>query len=238
MIFSIVKLNIVFVVTSALLGVGSRAEACLEKPKSLKLSETTYENDVEISYGVNCRVSLMLDARNGYSYFFGQGYGEGLNDKLCLTITKDRDYQNKKEYCGEALAKLSAKDKNALTLRNKAGEAVGALDISDYKIRILSWTSGGAPGKPHLEFQIEDLVKSWSVRAMQSENIQVGGGSLKSGACTRSIGDKNSGQALDMRGKQIATAGAGCSSGLVATDFGASAAPSNTPVFKMEGTTR
>jgi hypothetical protein len=230
--FSVVKFEFVFFIFIAALGVGSRTEACLEKPKSLKLSETTFENDVEISYGVNCQVSLMLDAKNGVSYHFAEGFKDSQYDKLCLTITKDRDYQNKKEYCGEDLTKLSAKDKNALTLRNKAGEAVGALDISDNTIRILSWNSGGAPGKPHLEFQIEDLEKSWSVRAMQSETIQVGGGSLKSGACSRSIGDKNSGQALDLRGKQISTSGAGCSSGLVATDFGSSA---KTPVFKMEG---
>ncbi len=215
------------------------AEACLEKPKSLKLSETTFENSVEIGYGVNCSVGVNLKTDADISYSLRQGYGEGKSDKLCLTITKGRDYENKKEYCGEELEKISAKDKNALTLRDKNGVAVGALDIKGQTVRVLSWNSGGDVSKPHLEFQIEDLAKNWKVRAMQNESIQVGGGALESSLCTRSIGSKDSGQSLDLRGKMIATAGGGCSAGVIASEFGGGGAPSaRKPVFNMDGTSR
>lgn len=221
------------------LGVSSEAEACLEKPKSLKLSETTFENDVEISYGLNCRVSLTIEAKDGNRYSLRHGSEEGNRDKLCLTVVKANDLQNKKEYCGEDLETLSSRNKNALALRNKAGEAVGAIDIKGNAIRILSWDAGGNPAKPHLQFQIEDVVKSWKVLAMQNESTQVGGGSFDAGPCTRSLGgEKNSGNAFDLRGKQISTTGTGCTAGMVASEYGASAESSRKPILQMEGTTR
>lgn len=223
-------------VFSILSGVSS-AEACLEKPKSLKLSETSFENSVEVSYGVNCRVNVSLKTDADVSYSLAQGYGEGKDDKLCLTITKGRDYENRKEYCGDALEKLSSKDKNALTLRDKNGGAVGALDIKGKTVRVLSWTNSGDASKPHLEFQVADLAQSWKVRAMQNESVQVGGGSLESTACTRSLGEKNSGTALDLRGKMVGTSGGGCGAGVSVSEYGAGA-PAKKPVFQMEGTAR
>lgn len=239
------KLTFGFVISLlSILAIGiisSEAEACLEKPKSLKLSETTFESGAEISYGVNCRVAVTVKTDADVSYVLSQGYGEGKVDKLCLTITKGKDYENRKEYCGEELERVSTKDKNALTLRNKNGEAIGALDIKGQNIRVLSWNGGGNSTLPHLEFQIEDLAKSWKVLAMQNEATQVGGGALTSAACTRGLGGmKDSGQALDLRGKQISTAGAGCAAGLVASEYGAgnSAAPARRPTFQMDGTSR
>jgi hypothetical protein len=223
----------------ALLAFSPYSEACLEKPKSLKLSETTFENSAEVSYGVNCRVSITVKTDADVSYFLGQGYGEDKVDKLCLTIQKGRDYENKKEYCGEELERLSMKDKNALALRDKNGDAIGALEIKGKNIRLLSWSGGGNAAKPHLEFQIEDLAKSWKVRAMQNEATQVGGGALESAACTRSIGGKDSGKALDLRGKQISTAGAGCTAGVIEAEYGGAAGSApRRPTFQMEGTSR
>lgn len=105
------KLTFGFVISLlSILAIGiisSEAEACLEKPKSLKLSETTFESGAEISYGVNCRVAVTVKTDADVSYVLSQGYGEGKVDKLCLTITKGKDYENRKEYCGEELERAT-----------------------------------------------------------------------------------------------------------------------------------
>lgn len=212
------------------------SEACIELPKSLELSETTYEDSVDINFGLNCRTSLTLETNGRVSYYIAKDPKRDAADELCLTVRKGDDYNSEKKYCGAELRSKQASLKNDLLLRDKDGKIVGTLDFENNSFRVLSWNNGRADAtKPHLEFKIKDFAKDWDVKAMQDESIQVGGGSLKSGMCTRSLFSPNSGKSFDLRGKSFTTAGGGCGADLEVSDFnGGARTPSRAkPTFRM-----
>jgi len=196
--------------------------ACGESPKNIKLSETTFTDSLAISYGLNCRVHLSVTTDQGVSYRIMQNSDTKI---VCVQIIKNDDWDHKQVLCGDDLA--GDKNKEAMTLRNKAGEAVGYLDVKLPLISIYSWKGGPNKNLPYLQFDLKDAKNHWEAKAMQNSTTQIGQGDMVSRACTRGM-EMAKGAVLDMRGKSLSTTGAGCGSGVEINDFnsgGKTAAP-------------
>lgn len=189
--------------------------ACMEMPKAIRLSNTTFENSVEISYYVNCVVGIDLEAGSGFSYRISASRDPEKNSQLCLRIDKD---DKKEEFCGPELEKLSKSNKEKFTLRDKAGAAVGFISISSNGVQILSWKGGATKRQPYLQFDFADVKQKWNLKAMDNESSEVGKGVLESKLCTRSASPRSK-EIVDIRGKSISNSGAGCSAGLEVSNY-------------------
>ena len=196
------------------------ALACMELPKSISLSGTTYQMDVVVSFSTNCYVQVNIETSAGTTFNFQRGGGE--NKKLlCATLTKNKDYANQNIYCGDQLIAESGKKNGEFTLLDNDGRQIGAIQVQPKAFQVLSWgDTGPTKSKPFLHFDVQDLNKNWQVKAMQNESTQVGGGLIEtSGLCTRG-GAKTSNQILDLRNQSFSTFGEGCTSGITVQDFG------------------
>lgn len=191
---SIMKLLISFFVVFLALPV---AFACLEKPKYLTISEATFDSSVSVSVGMNCYPSVSIkngDAR--YSFSFST-----TENKLCL-----KTYNPYQENCSGP---------TVIPLKNAQGVDVGFISLRNGVAEILSADSGPTRNKPFLKIEAVE-AKRWLIHAMQTATSEVGVAELKSSKCTRglSFGSAEEGS-VDLRGKDLAPGGVGCTSALV-----------------------
>ncbi|GIL18574.1 MAG: hypothetical protein BroJett040_23250 [Oligoflexia bacterium] len=199
--------------------------ACMEKPKTIKLSQSSFESQYEMSFGVNCQPGFSISG-NGLNYHFGSN-SEG--KKICVSVSRTKPFENIGEICPGK--KLSALEQDLLTLRGDDKSEVGRIVFTDDGFRVVSMTKGKVDlQKPFVQLTTESN-KKWVLSAFDQENMQIGQGVIESKLCTRSIGGEKSNGEIDLRGKSFTTSGAGCAAGIDVSPY----KKSNGATFKMEG---
>ncbi|MCB0393202.1 MAG: hypothetical protein KDD25_01510 [Bdellovibrionales bacterium] len=232
------KYNLIlgFTALVATLTLSHRSEACLQTPKEIQLSETTYQDVAHITYGTNCYVNLSVNDDNYTRSFQMKNYDN--SEVLCAFVYPQKDgrsdYDNKKEFCGDQLKNLNAADRSQLfTIRDRSGVAKGEIQYDGSKLEVLSYDRGATRDRPYLSADIKSVQSEWIISANQREGDKVGSFELKDSGCTRSLGEPKSDQALDLRGNQVSTTDGGCHAGVDVKPFAARA--EKRAVFSVEG---
>ena len=193
------------------------SSACIEKPKSLTLSDTTFDGKVEIGVGSNCRASVMIEDHRWLRIISR----DGVNNELCVKVSSsNRDLDINRKYCGAQLTKANEGSlKEDLVLRDKEGVAIGQLVIENDILRIMSYNGGNVDStKPFIEV-VPRTNKLFQIAAYQSEGDQIGSFPVESKGCTRAFGGTAGKGVVDLRNKHITMDKAGCSGGMVVSQY-------------------
>jgi hypothetical protein len=207
------------------------ALACLEHPKKLFLSQTTFENDAQLSYGVNGQVRLSVITTDGTYYGFTQDRNS-TTPRLCMSMWHGSS--STEEYCGDDLVALAAQNKIKFTIADKDGKSVGFISVTPNSIQFLSWKGGPTKTLPYIQIDINDMRLNWSIKGMDNENSKpVGQGKIVSNGIATRAPERKDGE-FDLRGKSFETGGEGCAAGVLVSDFTpASGPPAAKPAAEM-----